>query len=1007
MSKVSEQRENYCKLLGLNPFKESDESDQHIREQIEKSEAEWKKDLNSPSLTKKQRYLYGEYLKLIPDIRSTLDSPILRREEFEAARDILRRKASKLIGEAIILQGGEIVIPVNISENLAGKLNWKGIDGKTLVQASGLKTVPPPRPISNAVSNAFRMMNDLNVFSPYDLLNRLIDIPDMDLSISKVEPGCPPDTLRTAYDSVNKRINNLKNGRIPNHDTYLMTVRAVKSVISTDEGLEDLISYGRCMEVLEPAFEQMDEDSGRQFSRAYIDNLLTVYVSGTDADPELCLRLLEDYCIRRTFPANFSQAESKLDTCPRCKAMIYTGDNCFYCPCCGSALNSICPCCGRAQTSANAHCVSCGIDISMALKSAVDSESRVRNLLTGGHTEQATAELRELEDKYPSFDPLPQIKVTVHENIGRINTLLNTVMDDFMTHSYFHLKNTVADGMVDFPNLLEREDIRIRYEEAVAKYNEADRICVKAAEAPEAEARELYIQASCLCPDHPDALAKLSTYPPEGPADAEIQSDPDGIQIRYAVPEDRRGMTFCIYRNSGSAPEVDPSTVPLAEIEGWNYADQTAEPGVEYYYKIYSKRWGILSQEYAECGPGLIMREVTNVTITPSDDGLKLTYVAPAGASRVRIWRKESGSAAGEGEEAEIIHNDSGTVIDDGLEEGTTYYYLFVAEYDIDGRQERSYGSIYSGMTAVLPSPINDLAVTWDRDRACYVADWTGPRDAVLYFANSKDSVPGEHVSVKDLSTRMNRIEPLDSDDGVYRFTLPEATVTYICPTVTVGNTTVRGRECVVANLKPFRNLTKSVDDRVCRLTMDWPADADNAYVLIKGRDQEGDLREWEQRTDWDEYKAKGCLEVPLKGSVRTSVTVCAEYLIDGKELKSIGVTTDVYSGTWNKVSYTLDTESVKGDRKKTRVMVRMSCPGETIIPRCVMVSCDGHIPLRKTDGTVIWESDDPIVLVDGSTLMSFVTPKDGVDLSSMRLFFADRTDYDRFGLVHPIYRRK
>ncbi|MBO5519099.1 MAG: hypothetical protein J5945_03000, partial [Candidatus Methanomethylophilus sp.] len=180
---MSEQRENYCRLLGLNPFKESDESDQHIREQIEKSEAEWKKDLNSPSLTKKQRYLYGEYLKLIPDIRSTLDSPILRREEFEAARDILRRKASKLIGEAIILQGGEIVIPVNISENLAGKLNWKGIDGKTLVQASGLKTVPPPRPIANAVSNAFRMMNDLNVFSPYDLLNRLIDIPDMDLSI--------------------------------------------------------------------------------------------------------------------------------------------------------------------------------------------------------------------------------------------------------------------------------------------------------------------------------------------------------------------------------------------------------------------------------------------------------------------------------------------------------------------------------------------------------------------------------------------------------------------------------------------------------------------------------------------------------------------------------------------------------------------------------------------------------------------------------------------------------
>ena len=1007
MRKVSEKRENYCRLLGLNPFKESEVSEQSIREHIERAESEWTKEQTSPTLTKKQKYLCGEYLKLVPDIRCTMDSPILRREEFEAARDILRRKSSKLRGEAIIVQDGGVYISSNVADEFAKKLNWKGLDGKTLILASGIKVIPAPRPISNAVSNAFRMMNDVNVFSPYTLLNRLIDIPDMDLSIEKVEPGCPPDTLRTAYDSVNKRINNIKNGKIPHHDTYLMAVRAVKSIVSTDEGLAELLSYGRCMEVLEPAFEKMDEDCGHQFSRAYIDNLLTEYVSGTDADPDLCLRLLEDYCVRRQFPANFSAAESKLDTCPRCKAMIFTGDNCFYCPCCGSAINSICPCCGRAQTSANKNCVSCGIDMPMALKSAIDSEGRIRNMIAGGHMDEATAELRELEDKYPSFDPLPQIKVKVHENIGRMNSLRDTVMDDFMTHSYFHLRNTVSESLVDFPNLLEREDIKIRYDEAVAKYDEADRICVRAAGAPEAEARDLYIQASELCPDHPDALAKLSAYPPDGPADAEIQSDPDCIQIRYAVPEDRRGMTFCIYRNSGSVPEVDPSTLPLAEIEGWNYADQTAEPGVEYYYRIYSKRWGVLSQEYAECGPGLIMREVTNVTITPVDDGLKLSYVPPAGASRVRIWRKESGTPAGEGEEAELIHNDTGTVIDEGLEEGTTYYYLFVAEYDIDGRPERSYGSIYSGVTAVLPQPIRDLAVRWDRERACYTAEWTGPRDAVLYYANSRDSVPGEHVSLKDLSTRMNRIEPLDSDDGQYRFTLPDATVTYICPTVTVGNTTVRGRECVVANLRPFRNLAKSVEDHVCRLTMDWPADADYAYVTIKGRDQDGALREWEQRTDWDEYKAKGCLEVPLKGSVRTSVTVSAEYLIDGKELRSIGITTDVYSGTWSRINYTLDTESVKGDRKKTRVVIKMSCPGETVIPRCVMVACDGHIPLRQKDGQVIWESDDPLILVDGATVVSFVTPKDGVDLSAMRLFFADRADYDKFGFVHPVYRRK
>jgi hypothetical protein len=38
----------------------------------------------------------------------------------------------------------------------------------------------------------------------------------------------------------------------------------------------------------------------------------------------------------------------------------------------------------------------------MALKSAIDSEGRIRNMIAGGHMDEATAELRELEDKYPT-----------------------------------------------------------------------------------------------------------------------------------------------------------------------------------------------------------------------------------------------------------------------------------------------------------------------------------------------------------------------------------------------------------------------------------------------------------------------------------------------------------------------------------------------------------------------------------------------------------------------------
>lgn len=1001
---MSETRENYCKLLGLNPFKEDEYTEKQLADSISKAEAAWNKESKAANINTRQKYRNGEYLKAIPDIRTVMDSPVLRQEEFENARKILERKSSKIRREAIILHGGEVVIPPNATDKLAESLHWQGVDGKTLVQASGLKVSPFPRPINNSISTAYRLMADVGTGSPLELINRLLSIPSLDLSMGRLDASCSNDDLRRAYDTVGKRLNTMKSGRVEYHDAYVQAVRAVKSTISSDSSLEELNRYSRCMEVLEPAFEQMEEDSGTQFSRAYIDNLINDYVNNTDADPELCIKLLEDHCVRRRFPANFSEAESTLGTCPRCKSMIFTDDNCFFCPNCGSPINEICPCCGRAQTASNKNCIACGIDLKGAVDDAVGKENKILDLLKSGSTGEAIQALARLSDDYPSFDALPQIRLKVHETSNRMNEISDEVSTDFMSGNLFSLKRTVENGLVNFPDLLKNEDLAKRYDEACKKVSEADALCIEAAEKSGPESEELYIRASALCPDHPSTMAKLRNMPPEGPGDAEIECDGDGIQIRYAVPEDRRGMTFCIYRNSVSPPEVDQTTIPLEETEGWVFTDVTAEPGVEYFYRIYSKRWGVLSKEYTECGPGLLLREVTNTKIVPIDDGLKITYTKPLGCDRVRIWRKTPGTE--KGDEDEILHDDTGTVIDDGLQSGTTYYYLFVAEYDVNGKTWRSLGTVTSGLTAELPAPIDDLTVSWDREHGCYVADWTGPDDAALYYSTAKESVPGEHVSAKDLATRMTRIEPLDSDDGKFRFTIPEATVTYICPAVTVGDTTIRGRECIIADLRPFRNMSQKVEDYHCRITMDWPEDAESAKVTVTGAGPDGLETSTESEVPRKEYEEKGFLDVPLEGSARTRITVAAVYNIDGKELCSVGRATEVLSGDWSKVRYTLSTEGVKGDRKKVRIVVRFSCEGRSNIPRCVMISADGFVPLKEKDGKIIWESDEPVALLDGTTEASFVTDRADADLRYMRLFFPDRKDYDRCRFVHPVYGR-
>ena len=335
---MSDERENYCKLLGLNPFKIREYTEEDIAAQIRTTEERWTKEAESQS-DRTKKYEFSEYLRMMPDIRSTMDSPILREEEFESAKKILQRKATKIRRSAIILHDGGVVIPSKAAEDLASKLNWPGVDGRTIIQASGVKTVPTPHGTAISLTTAFRMLQELGCYTPHEFLNRLISMPELSLTLNNVDENTPYDDVRLTFDTVYRRLSNIKTGKIPNLDIYLQNVRGVKSSLATDDKFDELMEYCRCMKALAGAFEQMEEDAGMPFSRAYIDNLMVTYVNDTDANPELCIRLLEEKCINRLYPANFSEKDSGLGTCPHCRSLINTGPDSQFCPECGARMS--------------------------------------------------------------------------------------------------------------------------------------------------------------------------------------------------------------------------------------------------------------------------------------------------------------------------------------------------------------------------------------------------------------------------------------------------------------------------------------------------------------------------------------------------------------------------------------------------------------------------------------------------------------------------------------------
>jgi hypothetical protein len=804
-------------------------------------------------------------------------------------------------------------------------------------------------------------------------------------------------------------VNSVRQEVLPTQDSYIQTLRALKLVLGSDQDLSNLVKYGKCMRILGPAKDMMDEDYGQPFTREYIDDLLNKFVKGTNADPAMAVSILEEYCVKRKYLSNFSSKESKLTTCSNCGALVESGDNIMCCSVCGISIRTKCPQCGTSQTSGNNACIKCGFDFQDGLNKAKDLEKKFRIALSYGMVDEASNCISKIERVYSTYPAISEMKGDLKPLSAKYTELMNTVEILYKQRKYYALRGVIDDAKLDFTKILNNPDIERKYEEAAQKIIEADRICEKvAASGEQSNAMMMYVTAVEMCPDHPIAKAKMREHPPESPADATAQIREGKVLIKFAVPVERAGMTFCVFRGKDSVPLVTDDTVPIIEMPGNVFLDKTMDPGVDLYYSIYSKRWGILSREAASCGPIMVFKEVENVSIEPIEGGLRLIYEKPRGCSKVRIWRKEGTSAAGAGEEIELTH-DGETVIDDyGLKGGVKYHYLFVAEYKNKGRTERSMGNAFSFTTTKFPEPVRDMEIRWNKADGSFTAKWKTKEKVVLYSSPRKVNMYGRMVKMEDLNSWMKEIQPMEMYENGMRFFLQDGAVQYIYPMIPAGKVAVRGKDSMVANLKPFRDVEKRMSGNDCDVTMTWPNGAESAIFVIKdsavaaGPD---DLDAERVTITRDAYNKDKMVRIPMGNSKKRIVTLYAVYDVSGDRMTSRGMSFDIYSGASSKVRYTMAVEG--SSRTETKIILSIDTEhGVKELPAVAAVAVKEGIPLKIGDGESIWSSNKPIPINLGKAAVVF-TVKDRVDISKVRLFFVKEEDYNLFRFIHPLYKEK
>ena len=1006
---MASDRENYCRLIGLNPLKENTYTYDAIEKKIASKETKWNKESKDKQNDLDRRYQIGKWLDMVPDMRRVMKDSVLRSREFDEGRKELRAKASRLNKDSIVLHDGSRVLLPGTADALIKKLKWEGISKEDLVNLSGIKKTSVPAPVSEKIISSFKGLQEVHAFTPMDLLNTLIENKNLEININPLNEGSSLTQIRSAFDICEKRVNSVRQDILPNQDSFIQSLRSLKLVLSSDQDLSNLVKYGKCMRILGPAKLLMDEDYGQPFNREYIDNILNTFVKNTNADIMMAIAILEDYCAKKKYISNFSSKDSKLMMCPDCSALIEMGGNIMCCSVCGCSIRTKCPQCSTDQSSTNRACTKCGFDFQGGLTKAKDLEKKFRVAISYGMVDEATDCLAKIERAYSTYPSISSMRGELRPLSVKYTDVMNDIDQYYKSRKYNALRDAIDYARTDFPKLLNYPEIERKYNEALQRISEADKLCDKAGGIKELnESMRMYVTALELCPDHPTARSKMKEHPPEAPGDAVVQLREGKILIKFAVPQERTGMTFCIFRGKDSLPAVTDDSTPLAEIPGSVFLDKNPDPGVDVYYTIHSKRWGILSRESASCGPVMAFKEVDNVVIEQIEGGLRLIYEKPKGCNRVRIWRKEGTTTAGAGEEVELIH-DGGTVIDDyGLKGGVKYHYLFVAEYKNKGKIERSMGNDFSYTTTKIPDPVKDMEIRWNKSDGSFTAKWKSKDKVVLYSSPRKVNLYGRTVKIEDLNAWMNEIQPLETYTDGMRFFLPDGAVQYIYPMIPAGKIAVRGKDMLVANFKPFRDVEKRISGNDCDLTMTWPNGAESAVIVIKESSPASgpdDLNAERITITREAYNRDRMVRVSMGSFKKRVVTIFAVYDVSGEKMTSRGMSIDIYSGKSNKVRYSMSVDSVSRTESKIALSIETDTNIRELPPIAAIAVKEG-IPLNIWDGESVWTSGRSVPLNGGRTVIVFQT-KGKVELDKVRLFLVNEEDYNLFKFVHPLYRER
>lgn len=724
--------------------------------------------------------------------------------------------------------------------------------------------------------------------------------------------------------------------------------------------------------------------------------------------------VIRDYAISKSYsiemPANTKAKVNDLQLCGYCKN-LNTPDQ-KYCTLCGEPLQEPCPKCGQAVSSDSTACGACGFLVGNR-SYVLYLISEVEQAIQKHDTTTASELLTQIQRVWPAGEK-DRIMIRLSEIDQRIKpeqklqrSALEQLDNLIQARKFFEarlilpqLAQFLPTGSSQLENY--RTSITSAIQQAESHLARAKQMNGSSSD----QVISAYQDALRACQDCQEARDMLARTPPLPPSN--LSASVSGSLVHLAwQPSSSSGVNYSLVRKEHGRPVSANDGKYLGTVSGTILDDKTGDPGILYFYAVFSNREGVFSKEAAIVNePILLVQEIDQLTAEVQDGQIFLSWKAPKNVHEVVVVRSETTFPVTMRDGSRIGTLDINQAVDNNVQNGRIYYYTVFCQFQgIAERPITTAGKRINAIPQPPPTPIQNLEIVPHKDSTSRKVNiqWDRPDKgdvAILYSQQPTGLKPGAVIRNADLPTygellrsNINQTAADVSQMGVYYYT----------PLVLFHGMAYVGKEHRYVSVEDVTELKIQNLGYALRLTWNWPASCNEVKISYSNSNWPSSTQENNGRSSMltrAQYELYGYYDFQGPAIQDYFFIVFAAVGQADQKIFASGLSKDCRARITLATRITLDYQIKKSLFGKD-LSLELTIQGQGVLPALLLVRKHGNLPMNKQDGNVYLRIEKGEI---NKKNVSFSLPVSAVrGKEFVKLFLVDDFMYDSVIIHHPL----